>query len=1146
MNAVERIGSYLFRGVYTASGPFHPFGGAVDIIVVEQPDGSFKSSPWYVRFGKFQGVLKAKEKIVNICVNGTEAGFHMYLDRKGEAYFLREVDGKVDGSGVLSPMTSGDEMDEQPQIGPMTTSGDEMDEQLQIGSMMLSGDEMDEQLRNGQLADYQSVNFDGKQPNMITQIDASNGEIVSRTDSKGSRIFRHMFGRKSRNDHRRLSKGETDMKRVNSLKRAEFAADLLEVRWCTNLSTMNGTPKSAARLSASEAPDQEAPKEMEVSDKQQISGPSEHDSMNSGISDAEYSCFQRREPKLQTAHDAENVCANELQASQPSIIDLRGPSCESEASLIGDSSFFRCSSTGKESNREDSLPAEDVPDEESPQHGVSTYFYRETSVSFSSEIDGSSERGGFNNVRFGQSGEEVEVYTEVLYNATKLLSDVNSGLESDIYTMKESLVEFDDTNLGLSRMENSETCKVQDGGRVASEKQIESSISFESTPEKQIERSISFESSSVASEQTQPQTLGSIDTQLLGLDSVESRTQEVIHQNAVIKKFPLAKTSTTGLTEFLEDQSQLTDTLSSMVLGNGAVNEGTTSTPDFHVVSLKVDQIPGSINNEVSAGICSSSCLGNLRDQEHEMEISGDEIDKHESLPLTPTFVCATVPKNNFLPQEVIDSNLPLSDVLEEFLFSDNDDSAGCDIRHGDFTSTGVIQTDGQETEISAEEHEPDDMSHLSVLPASQSLESCSIPTAGTYSPDLTQKVLLNTPHLPKESWTRGSPLSIPNSHRSEREGPCMVGSLPNIRSHIHDLESSDACKHLSHSLDSRTENLELSILRKDLPCSLKSELVAESDVTEDHQATNAGAADMVDTHTMREHEETLINPAVGMGADAASRAFDNEKLDFKKFGDLGPLIVKNDKLVVRMSGQYFPWDVASPIVLGTVSFGWEPTFKLEGMIAVDPVEEALQGKLSRATAPSGGSWRLWPFNLRKPKNEPSVHPARDDTNGKDAGAADNAPESLRGVTEEYENNKGRTPKKKAVCSLVPTPEQLVSLNLKEGQNVITFTFSTAMLGRQQESYNELVVLLALHKLLYTLKDMHFFQYLLSAQNAELFVLGLRTTTIDEDKGADARSIILLMSRKIHACRLGPMIDKDDSTVGGPRSCDCVPGGGWG
>ena len=39
--------------------------GAIDVIVVEQEDGTFKSSPFHVRFGKL-GVLKAREKIVSI------------------------------------------------------------------------------------------------------------------------------------------------------------------------------------------------------------------------------------------------------------------------------------------------------------------------------------------------------------------------------------------------------------------------------------------------------------------------------------------------------------------------------------------------------------------------------------------------------------------------------------------------------------------------------------------------------------------------------------------------------------------------------------------------------------------------------------------------------------------------------------------------------------------------------------------------------------------------------------------------------------------------------------------------------------------------------------------------------------------------
>ncbi|KAK7279420.1 hypothetical protein RJT34_24472 [Clitoria ternatea] len=102
MNVVGKVGSLISQGVYSVATPFHPFGGAVDVIVVQQQDGTFRSTPWYVRFGKFQGVLKGAEKIVRINVNGVEANFHMYLDNSGEAYFLKAVDDDVDDGGVES------------------------------------------------------------------------------------------------------------------------------------------------------------------------------------------------------------------------------------------------------------------------------------------------------------------------------------------------------------------------------------------------------------------------------------------------------------------------------------------------------------------------------------------------------------------------------------------------------------------------------------------------------------------------------------------------------------------------------------------------------------------------------------------------------------------------------------------------------------------------------------------------------------------------------------------------------------------------------------------------------------------------------------------------------------------------------------
>ncbi|KAK2589220.1 hypothetical protein KPH14_002024 [Odynerus spinipes] len=64
--------------------------GAIDVVVVEQPDGSFTCSPFHVRFGKL-GVLRSREKVVDIEINGEPRQIHMKLGDSGEAFFVEEV-----------------------------------------------------------------------------------------------------------------------------------------------------------------------------------------------------------------------------------------------------------------------------------------------------------------------------------------------------------------------------------------------------------------------------------------------------------------------------------------------------------------------------------------------------------------------------------------------------------------------------------------------------------------------------------------------------------------------------------------------------------------------------------------------------------------------------------------------------------------------------------------------------------------------------------------------------------------------------------------------------------------------------------------------------------------------------------------------
>jgi len=65
--------------------------GAIDVVFVEQDDGTYRSTPFQVRFGKM-GVVWAKKKIIDIEINGQEVELKMILDDYGVAYFEDKSD----------------------------------------------------------------------------------------------------------------------------------------------------------------------------------------------------------------------------------------------------------------------------------------------------------------------------------------------------------------------------------------------------------------------------------------------------------------------------------------------------------------------------------------------------------------------------------------------------------------------------------------------------------------------------------------------------------------------------------------------------------------------------------------------------------------------------------------------------------------------------------------------------------------------------------------------------------------------------------------------------------------------------------------------------------------------------------------------
>lgn len=87
-------GSEALLGGVNAVTPH--WAGAVDIVAVRQKDGTLKSSPFYVRFGKYQTF--SRNRRVKIVVNGAEMDFGLELGQYGSALFSHEQEEPLPGT----------------------------------------------------------------------------------------------------------------------------------------------------------------------------------------------------------------------------------------------------------------------------------------------------------------------------------------------------------------------------------------------------------------------------------------------------------------------------------------------------------------------------------------------------------------------------------------------------------------------------------------------------------------------------------------------------------------------------------------------------------------------------------------------------------------------------------------------------------------------------------------------------------------------------------------------------------------------------------------------------------------------------------------------------------------------------------------
>ncbi|RKP26155.1 lipin, N-terminal conserved region-domain-containing protein, partial [Syncephalis pseudoplumigaleata] len=88
--------------------------GAIDVIVLEQPNGELSCTPFHVRFGKLR-LLRPQDKVVEVRVNGELTDFQMKLGDQGEAFFVvaseTPVPAEYTTSPIAGPMTMEDEPD---------------------------------------------------------------------------------------------------------------------------------------------------------------------------------------------------------------------------------------------------------------------------------------------------------------------------------------------------------------------------------------------------------------------------------------------------------------------------------------------------------------------------------------------------------------------------------------------------------------------------------------------------------------------------------------------------------------------------------------------------------------------------------------------------------------------------------------------------------------------------------------------------------------------------------------------------------------------------------------------------------------------------------------------------------------------------
>ncbi|CAK7347562.1 unnamed protein product [Dovyalis caffra] len=872
MYAVERLGSYITRGVTTVSGPFHPFGGAVDIIVVEQPDGSFKSSPWYVRFGKFQGVLKAREKVVTVTVNGVLADFHMYLDRRGEAFFLREVEGE-EGEPVLYPSYSSDETDGQFQ-------------------------------KNRRSMKSKSCNYDSHQLNSGDQLDGTNGSIVARTNSRRSRILGIVFGRKSVDDSYR-EEDDGAVVRISSLERAELAADLLEMKWSTNLDPSKPRKGNASDFSASDVLEGNGDKDMPTIDDKSQEGSFLHDAIETSA-DRCMSAEKTVSCNVEMGNDSQSdFMSLERSVEEASVEMLTLGSMDQ----IAETSTMAESVLGEKLGVVTGISrAIDEPNSQNADPDDTAKSLIAVVSAPESKISDVLEACAGENLGDQQSCDEKDA--SLPYHAT---SKEESGSRAQSFIYCETS-ECSILRLNGSTEQTHEALYLAGGGPREVHCSAENlQLTAEPLPEA-----------------CEPKSAMKLEPSLCSCISLPSsvRTPQV---------FSLAQLNR----DTLEQQPEAIELETEHVDASNSSNQ-TNPFSCMHIhdkVNLEVDtqmvgveSMLGSAEEVESMSIGTILSFRNTGQKMQDVKNIGKEIIRNELKPAVDSFGGSEHFHDSCGPTKIAIVPALESSEEEQFIFSDLDE----------------FKLSKTQCELNFP-GEKDEKNYSSFCLESNEEMNGSFDTsdASCSSRDkfVRESQLADLETTKENSNVTSSPIGIPkvNSFK-DAEVSRLVESLPNMRSCIDNLDANDLNFPLSHSLDSISKSLEQTSSSTDESQCVKLDMDNEIQSAKEHSNIEGilNSEDLENAVSSSAFEAFKVPYAAiyrvicivfyaelflckhllykRVGAEAASPAFDAEKLAIEKFTSMGPAATKD----VRVCSLYFPRDGATPVVL----FGTENIYE--------------------------------------------------------------------------------------------------------------------------------------------------------------------------------------------------------------------------